>query len=304
MSPIKKIAIVGYGKIGIIYEEILKSIGYEIMICDIYSPLYIQDYKDEGLKICDLIIITTPPSLHFEIAHYFLQFGKRVVIEKPPVINKDQINILKELGGENLIYCAYHTSFNPLFSKINKHIDISSIQSIEIINKEYIYNYHKQDGWITNPEISGGGCLIDNGINSFSVILNLVNSVNFVSGHLESRYIQVEDLVEISLTAKNNNGSEVSIKYISDWFYREKEERKYIIKSKNDILELNIAQNKIFLNGSVVKNDFGDINSVQEVGEYRALVDDVFSYFDTQVSHIKYDKFEPLELVLSCYKLI
>lgn len=278
--------------------------GYDIMICDIYSLSYIQDYKDERLKICDLIIITTPPSLHFEIAHYFLQLGKRVVIEKPPVINKDQINILKELDVENLIYCAYHTAFNPLFGKIDKHLDISSIQSIEIINKEYIYNYHKQDGWITNPEISGGGCLIDNGINSFSVILNLVNSINFVSGHLESRHIQVEDLVEISLSAKNNNGSEVSIKYISDWFYKENEERKYIIRSKNDILELNIAQNKIFLNGSEVKNDFGDINSVQEVEEYRALVADIFRYFETHESYIKNDKFEPLELVLSCYNLI
>jgi len=198
-----KIAIIGFGKIGKIYKQILDSFGYEIIICDTASTLYIKDYREDSLKTCDLII-TTPPALHFEIAEYFLRLGKKVLIEKPPVINRNQINILKELDKGSLLYCAYHTVFNPLFGEINTLINTDELKSIEIINREYIYNYHKQNGWITNSKISGGGCLIDNGINSFSVVMNYVNSIKFVSGNLESRYLNVEDLVDLNLEAKNN----------------------------------------------------------------------------------------------------
>lgn len=299
-----KIAIIGFGKIGKIYKQILESLGYEIIICDTASTLYIQDYREDSLKTCDLIIITTPPALHFEIAEYFLLLGKKVLIEKPPVINRKQIKILKELDKGSLLYCAYHTVFNPLFGEINNLINTDELESIEIINREYIYNYHKKDGWITNSNISGGGCLIDNGINSFSVIMNYVDSIKFVSGNLETRYLNVEDYVDLKLEAKNNKGTIVNIKYNSDWFCKINEERKYIFNSKNDCLELNISQNKVLLNGIEVKNKFDNINSVQEMQEYRKLINDMFKYFDTQTSYLKYRKFEPLELVLNCYNNI
>jgi scyllo-inositol 2-dehydrogenase (NADP+) len=75
-----------------------------------YPGVTIARSMDELLAVRDLslVVITTPPSTHFELAQQCLQAGKHVVIDKPFVATSDQARRLIELAAERrLILSAY-----------------------------------------------------------------------------------------------------------------------------------------------------------------------------------------------------
>jgi predicted dehydrogenase len=300
MNTKTTIAIIGYGKIGKIYENFLRQYGFQILICD-NAFGEIVDYKDSKLLVADIVFVTTPPLYHFEISKYFLSLGKKVVLEKPPVISKQQQNIIVSLEKQDNLYCAYHTLFNPLFEFIEKYLNIKELVKIEILNKEYIFNYHNKDSWILDPKISGGGCLIDNGINVFSVLLSYVDILSVVRCELSKDFLPVEDNVSVGLLGKNKIGEVVKIEYSSKWYERSIEERRYIFHTKENVLDIDLAKNIVKLNDELISNNLIESQNVLENEEYEIMVKDIISFFDIGVSKIKYDKFAPLDIVFSCY---
>jgi scyllo-inositol 2-dehydrogenase (NADP+) len=75
-----------------------------------YPGVTIARSMDELLAVRDLslVVITTPPSTHFDLARRSLQAGKHVVIDKPFVATSDQARRLIELAAERgLALSAY-----------------------------------------------------------------------------------------------------------------------------------------------------------------------------------------------------
>jgi predicted dehydrogenase len=82
--------------------------------CKPYSIKGYKDYKQMKDEV-DAVIVSTPTLFHHEIARYFLENKKHVMVEKPITNTIDQADDLIRLAGENRVTLAvgFPERFNP-----------------------------------------------------------------------------------------------------------------------------------------------------------------------------------------------
>jgi len=186
-----------------------------VAICDIRKPqnvekygdaIYYEDYHDccKSDKI-DVVIISTPPGAHLPIILCALENKKKVIVEKPiTTTREDTMKCIEAAKATNThLYFAYHSKFAPSYLKAKQIINnliqngdsLTEVKgSVELNVKVYI-----NQPWIWDKSMSGGGILIDGGINIFSCLLDMVGPVKITSADLHyptSDPNAVEDIVD------------------------------------------------------------------------------------------------------------
>jgi predicted dehydrogenase len=294
------IGIIGAGRVGLLYQEILtSSYDIETILCDTSGKYPIIDYKDVRLQNCEIIIIATPPINHYEIIEYYLAHTKlSIVVETPAVINENDLTKLQVLykNNQERVYFAYHTFFNPLFKD---SFSDQNINKIQVTNLENVIHYHGMSSWVFNPDISGGGCIIDSGINIFSVIARFVPDLKVKSCFIKTRISLVEDYCHIILESKSRN---TTVDVVLDWNFKDTQERKYSFYTKNFINHIDLANGEpiIEFDSNIQRKN----KIVDQDSEYKLMVMDFINYFTkNQESKINFDPLLPIRLVFDCYKL-
>ena len=116
-----KTAIIGFGLSGKVFHAPLVNANSDFNLVHIVSSRH-QEIKtsypnvqtslsyEEVLKSnVDLIIITTPNTLHYKQAKQALLAGKNVIVEKPFVVESGQgIELQKLASDKNLLLSVYH----------------------------------------------------------------------------------------------------------------------------------------------------------------------------------------------------
>jgi len=160
---------------------------------------------------------------------------------------------------------AYHAAMNPLSIQAKSVVDTflaagDQPLDIKVVYRELVTNYHGEGTWLFDPAISGGGCLIDSGVNAISV-------VEFVIGHVEPTEVQLgftaDIKVETSATVKFVGTKFPSLKgeLIQDWMFPGEESRELTIKFKSGALVVFcFAKGKL----SITRPDGSVENQVQE----------------------------------------
>ncbi|MFC2171969.1 Gfo/Idh/MocA family oxidoreductase [Acidobacteriota bacterium] len=130
-------AVIGVGYLGQHHARILGGLkGAELVaVCDILpekkeeisEPLgarFFNDYRDLADHV-SAVSIAVPTNLHYEIARFFLERGKGVLIEKPITADLKQASLLLELVQEKgLTLMVGHTErFNPAIIEARRHLD-------------------------------------------------------------------------------------------------------------------------------------------------------------------------------------
>jgi predicted dehydrogenase len=139
------VGIVGLGHLGKIHLKLLGEITqynikaiYDIDKQVIANLTYQKDVTicnsyDELLTICDVVLIITPTSTHFELASKAIKKGKHVFIEKPATDNPDDtkllINLAKEAGV--IVQVGHVERFNPAFTAAKEFIENPTFIEIE-----------------------------------------------------------------------------------------------------------------------------------------------------------------------------
>ncbi len=100
-----------------INKEVLSNLTYQqnVKICSSYSEL---------LENCDVVLIITPTSTHFELAAEAIKKGKHVFIEKPATSDPDETKKLLSLSKEAgvLVQVGHVERFNPAFTAAKPYI--------------------------------------------------------------------------------------------------------------------------------------------------------------------------------------
>ncbi len=162
-----KFFLIGKGFIFPRHKNAIESIGGEII--DIVSK---EDGEEKWKEVLDntlaeYVSILTPNYLHYEMIERALSRGKRVLSEKPLVINS---NNAKELIGKD-VFCVLQLRYHPLVKKIKKKISKTEKNKIDIdVSVFRDRDYHR--GWKGNTEKSGG-LLFNLGIHYFDLLLYL-----------------------------------------------------------------------------------------------------------------------------------
>ena len=122
-----RIGVVGTGSMGRNHLRVVHSIPEFRLSCaaDINEenlfaacqPYSIGKYKDyrEMVNEVDAVVVSTPTICHYEIAGYFLENKKHVMVEKPITTTVGQADQLIRLAGENRVTLAvgFPERFNP-----------------------------------------------------------------------------------------------------------------------------------------------------------------------------------------------
>jgi predicted dehydrogenase/threonine dehydrogenase-like Zn-dependent dehydrogenase len=116
-----------------------------------------SDYKailnDEEVG---LVIITTRHNLHFKMVTEALQAKKHVFVEKPLVLNEEQlaqlIHVYNEQQGKYAVTVGFNRRFSPFAVKMKKMLGTSAKNIVATMNAGFI----PSKSWVHDLEVGGG----------------------------------------------------------------------------------------------------------------------------------------------------
>jgi len=138
----------------------------------------------------DLVIVSTPPSLHAEMTVVAATEGKHVVCEKPlarTVEEGERMCAAAEAAGVQLKTGFNHRYF-PAMGFVRRLIDSGKLGEVVRVKARGGHGGGDEFGpsWITDPEVTGGGSLVDNGIHLLDLVRFMIGEVDRAKGYVDN----------------------------------------------------------------------------------------------------------------------
>ena len=194
MSKIK-VGLVGYGLSGATFHAPLLCVLDEFEIVKVVSSKQDVVKNDLGdIKVVsgleevledaaiDLVVITTPSGLHFEMAKQSLLSGKHVILEKPMVVEtKEAEELIKIAEEKNLLLSVYHNRrWDNDFLTVKKLINDGTLGDINTYQVHFDrFRPVVRDRW-REKQGPGSGMLFDLGSHLIDQALHLFGIPQFV----------------------------------------------------------------------------------------------------------------------------
>ena len=189
-------------------RDVARAVAESVQ-CQSYESHLELAQRDE----CDAVIVCTPPSSHADVALAFLEKGIPVLCEKPLSMDVATARALCEKAQEKGIVLAMASKFRYVDDLIRAKSIIASglVGDVILIENTFASTVDMSRRWNSDPAISGGGVLIDNGTHSVDIVRYLVGPIVELMA-FEGRRIQelpVEDTV--TLLMRTESGADASI---------------------------------------------------------------------------------------------
>lgn len=217
--------IVGYGAIGPVHANALSRIEnvniYGICDCDKdradngakkYRTKAFYDFDDcIDDKNIDVIHICTPHYLHFEMITKSLDSGKRVVVEKPAVMTKSELDTLFSKYDLSNIFPIVQNRTNICVEKLKELTDSDAFGKLKGIKGILTWNrdaaYYNSAAWRGTKKYEGGGVLINQAVHTLDLMVYLAGETERIAASMHNNslknVIEVEDTVEAYIKFKS-----------------------------------------------------------------------------------------------------
>ena len=147
----------------------------------------------------DLVIIATPNKYLAEIATAAISSNKHVLIEKPGARYAKELTDLAQLGREHKVHIriGFNHRYHRAFRRAREIVDSDALGTLMFVRARYGHGgrigYDRE--WRAQPELSGGGELIDQGVHLIDLASWFLGNFIEVDGFVHTFYwdMPVED---------------------------------------------------------------------------------------------------------------
>jgi predicted dehydrogenase len=209
MSPLK-VGIIGYGKVGKIRHDCVRSDQRLTLIgiCDSVSPLdvpkdvaYFSDYRQLLALKPDIVFICTYNRYIPTIAIDAIRRGIHVFTEKPPGCSLQDVEsiyaAIKDMPQVKVKF-GFNHRYHEAITDAKAIVDSGRLGEIMWLRGVYgkAGGRHYDKNWRNDPQLSGGGILIDQGIHMLDLFRFFAGNFDEVKSMLGRSYwtsVAVED---------------------------------------------------------------------------------------------------------------
>jgi predicted dehydrogenase len=237
-DTLPKLGFLGVGWIGKNRLEALVNhhLIEEIALCDpdsssirsilntIPSAKVHENFMDLLKEDVDGIVIATPSALHAKQAIQALKEGKAVFCQKPLGRNLEETKAVVSMAKQanKLLSVDYSYRYTKGIRAIKKLIDQEKLGKIYAVEAVFHNAYGPDKAWFYDPELSGGGCLIDLGSHLLDLLVYLFNppTIEVQYAHLLTNGKTITDprkAVEDFAEAQLNTSTGISIRMACSW---------------------------------------------------------------------------------------
>lgn len=188
MSDRSRLGIVGCGSIGRLQREVLREAHrdrFDVVALADDDPAAIaamepgpdeelfRDHHD--LLACpdvDTVLVSTPPRDHFAMTVDALAAGKNVFVEKPPGLTVAECEEMRRAATRagRVLFMGFHARYNVVVDLAREQLADETVERCAVVYRENVEDYHAPGSWVFDPDVSGGGVLMDSGVNVLSVL--------------------------------------------------------------------------------------------------------------------------------------
>jgi len=216
-----KVGIVGLGKMGHIRADAVnRQPGLSLLaVCDVIEEKgrdfqacdFSRDYRDLMKRDLDAVFVCTPNRYAPEITVSALKRGFHVFCEKPPGRDLEDVKVMRaaeEASPGTKLKFGFNHRYHESIREVKSIIDAGHLGRLLWIRGTYgkaggpLYD---QD-WRNDPEISGGGILIDQGIHLLDLVLMFSGDFNDIHSFVTRHYWQAEVEDNAFIIMKNATG--------------------------------------------------------------------------------------------------
>ncbi|HLN47540.1 MAG TPA: Gfo/Idh/MocA family oxidoreductase [Magnetospirillaceae bacterium] len=210
-----RFGLVGAGRIGNAYAQAFES-ARAAQLCAVADVRpeagqalahrcgaeYFDRYQNMAHRAkLDAVLICTPPISHPEIAMYFMDENIHVLCEKPFSIDLEHARMMMAASKRNGVAITMASKFRYVDDVIRAKSIVTSgiLGEIVLFENAFTSRVDMSAQWNSDPSISGGGVLIDNGTHSVDIMryfLGMLTDVHVVEGK-RTQGLAVEDTVRI-----------------------------------------------------------------------------------------------------------
>jgi len=146
----------------------------------------------------DVVIVCTPPHLHAPISIAAMEKGKHVLCEKPLARTIDEAKEMLDAAKRNNVKlkCGFNHRFHPSVKQARRVFDEGVIGELNFLRCRYGIcgrpGYEKE--WRANPEIVGGGHLMEQGIHGIDLFRWFAGDFSQAVGFTSTRFWKMTPL--------------------------------------------------------------------------------------------------------------
>ena len=168
----------------------------------------------------DAAIVCTPPNTHRDICVSLLQRGIHVLCEKPVAVSFEQaaemFSVARQTGSKLTMASKFRHVDDVRFAK--SLVESGTIGDIVLFENAFTSNVDMRGRWNSDPAVSGGGVLIDNGTHSVDIMryfLGPLSQLQVIEGkRLQSP--EVEDTVKIFVKSTDGVLGDIDLSWSVD----------------------------------------------------------------------------------------
>lgn len=218
------IGIIGMGKMGRIRADVVKTTG-RAKIVGVFEPNSApSDCYRSVNSAQDLIadpaitalFICTPNHLNRPLTIAALEAGKHVFCEKPPAFTAAEVEEIRDAearSGRLLMYGfnhRHHSSIKHMKSLIDSGEFGDVLWMRGRYGKSVDQSFYEQ--WRANPQLAGGGILLDQGIHMLDLFVHLGGGFDEVEAYVSNLYwkMNIEDNV-FAILRNSQSGTVASL---------------------------------------------------------------------------------------------